>query len=82
VLSELRELMQQAAAHGQNKVADIGGDVYAQSGNAPDGRKLRISWFVGYQGDIAFAVVELSRSAAGSAAPLAGRFLRNLQTGS
>ena len=83
VLSELRELMQQAAARGPNKAADIDGDVFAQSGNAPYlTSKLRISWFVGYQGDIAFAVVELGKSAAGTAAPLAGSFLRNVQAGS
>jgi cell division protein FtsI/penicillin-binding protein 2 len=83
VLSELRELMQQAAQRGRNKVADSDNNVFAQSGTAPFGTgKLQINWFVGYQGNIAFAVVELGKSAAGSAAPLTGSFLRNVQAGS
>lgn len=84
VLSALRGLMHGAATTGANKVADIDGDVYGQVGNAPfsEGRGLRIGWYVGYQGDIAFAVVELGSSASGSAAPLAGTFLQNIKTGS
>jgi hypothetical protein len=39
-------------------------------------------WFVGFQGNVAFAVLELTRSAKISAAPLAGRFLNQLQAGS
>jgi cell division protein FtsI/penicillin-binding protein 2 len=83
VLSQLRELMQEAAAHGQNQVADVDDDVYAQSGNAAyTTGNLRLSWFVGYQGDVAFAVVQLGKSASASAAPLAGTFLRDIQGGS
>ena len=48
----------------------------------PGADHLWINWFVGYQGNIAFAVVELGKSPSASAAPLAGTFLRNLQTGS
>jgi len=83
VLAALRELMRGAAATGSNKVADIGGDVFAQVGDAPFGNKmLNIDWYVGYQGDIAFAVVQLSKSASASAAPLAGSFLQNIRAGS
>jgi cell division protein FtsI/penicillin-binding protein 2 len=82
VLSGLRQLMQVAASHGQNKVANVGGDVFAQSGNAPFlSGGLRLSWFVGYQGNIAFTVIQLGKSAAGSAAPLAASFLQNIQAG-
>jgi hypothetical protein len=35
------------------------------------------TWFVGYRGDIAFAVLELSGSPRTSAAPLAASFLRS-----
>ena len=35
------------------------------------------TWFVGYRGDIAFAVVEFTRSPQASAAPLAASFLRS-----
>ncbi len=84
VLNELRQLMREAMKTPTNEVADIGGDVSGQAGNAPFGahHQLRIGWLVGYQGDVAFAVVELGKSASDSAAPLAGSFLRNLQAGS
>jgi cell division protein FtsI/penicillin-binding protein 2 len=82
VLSELRTLMREAVASGAGKSADVGGNVAGQVGNAPFAAGLRISWFVGYQGDIAFAAVELGKSASGSAAPLAGSFLQKLGPGS
>jgi cell division protein FtsI/penicillin-binding protein 2 len=83
VLAELRELMRSAATTASNRVADVGGDVYGQAGNAPyNGKRLRISWFVGYEGGVAFAVAELSKSPATSAAPLAGSFLQNVRAGS
>ena len=84
MLNELRQLMREAMKTPTNEVADIGGDVSGQAGNAPFGahHQLRIGWLVGYQGDVAFAVVELGKSASDSAAPLAGSFLRNLQAGS
>ena len=85
VLSGLRGLMQAAMQTRQNRVANVGGDVYGQTGTAPFGTgPLRSTWFVGYQGDVAFAVMELSNSATtpnASAAPLAASFLQNLQAG-
>ncbi len=84
VLTNLRQLMHEAATSGSGKAANVGGDVFGQVGSAPFGAHgMRISWFVGYRGNgIAFAVVELSKSATDSAAPLAGQFLRNIRTGS
>lgn len=84
VLTSLRDLMHKAATTGAGQAANVGGDVYGQVGNAPFGSgKMRISWFVGYQGSgVAFAVVELGKSSSDSAAPLAGSFLRNIRTGS
>jgi len=84
VLSMLRSLMRAAVTSGSAKGADVGSNVYGQVGDAPfgTGRQLRISWFVGYHGKIAFAVVELGKSAYDSAAPLAGSFLQNILTGS
>jgi cell division protein FtsI/penicillin-binding protein 2 len=81
VLSELRGLMQGAMRTSSNRVADVGGAVSGQSGSAPFGPgQQHIDWFVGYQGNVAFAVVELANSASASAAPLAGSFLHKLQT--
>lgn len=83
VLSELRSLMRAAARTTANRAANVGGNVYGQMGSAPYGsRQLRVNWFVGYQGDVAFAVVELGKSSSGAASALAGSFLRNIHTGS
>ncbi len=84
VLTALRGLMQAAMHTQQNQVANVGGDVFGQAGSAPFGTgNLRSDWFVGYQGDIAFAVVQLSNSGApnASAAPLTASFLQNLRAG-
>ena len=83
VLTALRGLLQSAMQTPQNEVANVGGDVFGQAGNAPFGSgNLRSDWFVGYQGDIAFAVVQLSSSSNASAAPLTASFLQNLRAGS
>ena len=83
VLTELRSLMRSAAQSGANRSADVGGDVYGQGGSAPYGsRGLHVSWFVGYEGDVAFAVIQLDKSASASASALAGSFLQNIQAGS
>ena len=82
VLAELQSLMRKAASTGSNAVADIHGDVYAQAGSAPyRSGHLRLNWFVGYRGGVAFAAVDLSKSADGSAAALAGRFLQDIASG-
>ena len=84
VLATLRSLMRAAVSNGSGQAANVGSGVYGQVGNASfdASEHLRIGWFVGYQGNIAFAVVELGKSASASAAPLAGSFLQNIQTGS
>jgi cell division protein FtsI/penicillin-binding protein 2 len=84
VLTTLRSLMRAAVSSGSAQAANIGPDVYGQVGNGwfRTAKSLRIDWFVGYQGNIAFAVVELGKSASASAAPLAGSFLQNIRTGS
>jgi cell division protein FtsI/penicillin-binding protein 2 len=86
VLTALRDLMQSAMQTPQNTGADVGGDVFGQTGSAPfDSGGLRSNWFVGYQGGIAFAVVQLSNPATaptGSAIPLTASFLQDLRAGS
>jgi cell division protein FtsI/penicillin-binding protein 2 len=84
VLSALRGLMQSVMAVSQNSAANVGGNVAGQTGSAPFGSgQLRSNWFVGYQGDIAFAVIQLSSATAapGSAVPLAASFLRDIRAG-
>jgi cell division protein FtsI/penicillin-binding protein 2 len=84
VLRDLQELMRSAVVHGSGSGANVEPGVYGQAGNAAFGSKgrLRISWFVGYQGDVAFAVAELVKSPSDAAATVAGSFLRNIRTGS
>jgi cell division protein FtsI/penicillin-binding protein 2 len=84
VLTALRGLMQSAMQTPQNAPANVGGDVFGQAGSAPFGSgNLRSDWFVGYQGDIAFAVVQLSSAAApnASATQLTASFLQHLRAG-
>jgi cell division protein FtsI/penicillin-binding protein 2 len=80
VVSQLRGLMRSTVAGGAGQAANVRGlPVYGQVGVAPLGTDgLQAAWFVGFQGNIAFAVVQLTRFTSVSAAPLAGRFLSEL----
>jgi cell division protein FtsI/penicillin-binding protein 2 len=82
VVSSLRTLMRSTVTSGAGKAANAPGlPVYGQVGSAPMAASgQRATWFVGYQGNVAFAVLELTSSAAGSAA-VAGQFLGQLQAG-
>ena len=84
VVSALQTLMRSTVTNGVGRAANVGTTpVYGQVGSVPDGPGgLRAAWFIGFQGNMAFAVLELTRSASTSAAPLAGRFLNELQAGS
>ncbi len=85
VMTSLRALMRATVARGAGTAANIGGgSVYGQVGNTSlgetgkAGKDLRAAWFVGYQGKIAFAVIELTKSSDTSAATLAGTFLHGV----
>lgn len=85
-ITTLRALMRQAARSGAAAPLDsLGGPPAAgQVGQAPAGigaNGLQASWFVGYRGDIAVAVLELSKSARTSAVPAAAAFLSHLPSG-
>jgi cell division protein FtsI/penicillin-binding protein 2 len=86
VVGTLRSLMRQTVTSGDAVAAAVrGGAVYGQVGNVSLGRHrhgLRACWFVGYRGNVAFAVLELTRSARASMAPVAGTFLRDLPASS
>ena len=80
-VAALRTLMRSTVAAGAAQEADLAGTpVYGQVGNAPaaPGSKLWASWFVGYRGDVAFAVLELTTSPSTSAVPLGASFLADL----
>jgi cell division protein FtsI/penicillin-binding protein 2 len=83
VILSLRSLMRTTVTKGAGRAARApGGNVYGQIGNSvmsSTGKGLRDAWFVGYQGNIAFAVLEFAKSPNVSAAPLAGTFLRDFR---
>jgi cell division protein FtsI/penicillin-binding protein 2 len=81
VVSALQTLMRSTVTSGAGQAANVGNaPVYGQVGSTQYGSTgLRETWFVGFEGNVAFAVLELTRSASTSAAPLAGQFLDGLQ---
>jgi cell division protein FtsI/penicillin-binding protein 2 len=77
----LRALMRSTVRSGAAQQADLGGTpVYGQVGTAPmvPGSRVWANWFVGYRGDVAFAVLEFSTSPSASAVPLSRAFLAGL----
>ena len=81
-LTSLRALMREAVTSGSARSANVAGaPVYGQTAlvESGSGRSAQWqSWFVGYRGDVAFAVLESSQSPQISASILAGQFLAGL----
>ena len=80
-VNSLRSLMREAVASGAARGANLAGlQVYGQVGTARSvvGSKYWAHWFVGYRGNVAFAVLELTKSASTSAVPLGTSFLSGL----
>ena len=76
-LQELRQLMRLAVTSGSAHAADLPGTaVYGQAGVVQSGSSY-LSWFVGYSGDTAVAVLETGSTASQAAAALAGDFFGN-----
>jgi cell division protein FtsI/penicillin-binding protein 2 len=81
-LTSLRALMREAVTSGSAKSANVAGaPVYGQTAlvESGSGRSTQWqSWFVGYRGDVAFAVLASSQSPQISASVLARQFLTGL----
>ncbi|WP_422734762.1 penicillin-binding transpeptidase domain-containing protein [Micromonospora sp. WMMD558] len=82
-LTAVRAMMREVVTAGSGSaLADVpGGPVHGKTGTAEydDNPANTHAWFVGWQGDVAFAVfVERGGSGSGTAAPIAERFLRAL----
>lgn len=78
-LGELRQLMRQAVQSGSAHGADVSGQpVYGQAGVVRTGAHAYLSWFVGYRGSMAVAVVETGTTPAQAAVALAGTFLSHI----
>lgn len=89
IVSTLRSLMRATVASGAGAAANVAASgkaaVYGQVGSVPldSGRGgLHASWFVGFRGNVAFAVLIFAASPDATAAPLAGQFARGLTAGS
>jgi len=77
-VGSLRQLMRAVVANGAARSANLAGaPVSGQVGTAQvsPGAKWWAHWFVGYRGGVAFAVLTLTRSPAGSAVPVGASFL-------
>jgi len=78
-LGELRLLMRQAVTSGSAHGADVSGQpVYGQAGVVRTGAHDYLSWFVGYRGSMAVAVLETGTTPAQAAVALAGTFLSHI----
>ena len=82
---QLRTLMRAVVTDGTAKNVGFSGDVHGKTGTAEYGEYVEDEemsahgWFVGFEGDVAFAVlVEDGGSGAKAAAPVARRFLEGL----
>ncbi len=86
VVAQLRELMRATVKSGAAKAASRRGvALYGQVGTAPlaGHPRLRAIWFVGFSGNVAFAVLVFSRSPSfDPAVQIAGRFAAGLPGGS
>jgi hypothetical protein len=81
-LVTLRVLMRQAVASGAARAADMPGrPVYGQVGTVALGSGKHhkwASWFVGYRGDMAFAVMDITSSPGSPAVQLGARLLAGI----
>ncbi len=86
VVSRLKELMADTVRSGVARAARLPGTpLYGQVGTAPlaGHRGVRAIWFVGFRGDVAFAVVAFARSSAfDPAVQIARQFAERLRAGS
>ncbi len=82
-LDQLRQLMRLAVMKGSAHAADLPGTpVFGQAGVVQSGHDSYLSWFVGYRGGLAVAVLETGTTAGQAAAALAGKFLGKAGPGS
>jgi cell division protein FtsI/penicillin-binding protein 2 len=78
-LSALRGLMRDAVQTGPASAANVSGAaVHGQAGVVQTGASGWLSWFVGYRGSMAFAVLETGHTQSQAAASLAAAFLSNM----
>lgn len=75
-LNALRDLMHKAVQSGPAHAANLSGTpVHGQAGVVPTGPNAWLSWFVGYRGGMAFAILQTGNTQAQAAASLGAAFL-------
>ncbi|MEA5363629.1 penicillin-binding transpeptidase domain-containing protein [Amycolatopsis sp., V23-08] len=79
VLGEVRKMMRAVVTSGTGKAAAGAGSVFGKTGTAQfgDGQQAT-GWFVGYRGNVAFAVVLENSNDSGPAVQLAAKFLKGV----
>jgi cell division protein FtsI/penicillin-binding protein 2 len=84
VMDTLRSLMRGTVASGTARAANLSGEpVFGQVGAAPlvsHNGKTWVNWFVGFRGNVAFAVLTLGNPDAATAVQVGTRFLRELNS--
>ncbi|TCK25392.1 penicillin-binding transpeptidase domain-containing protein [Pseudonocardia endophytica] len=79
ILDKLRPMMRAVVTQGTATAAAGQGDVFGKTGTAefagPGGENRAHGWFVGYRGDMAFAVLIVDGGSSGPAVQLASSFL-------
>ncbi|WP_410612950.1 penicillin-binding transpeptidase domain-containing protein [Amycolatopsis sp. lyj-109] len=79
VLGEVRKLMRAVVTSGTGRAAGAAGNVFGKTGTAQFGDgKQATGWFVGYRGNVAFAVVLENSNDSGPAVQVAAKFLKAL----
>ncbi|MGW4526319.1 penicillin-binding transpeptidase domain-containing protein [Amycolatopsis sp. NPDC004378] len=79
VLGEVRKMMRAVVQSGTGRGAASAGDVFGKTGTAQFGDGSNATgWFVGYRGNVAFAVVLENSNDSGPAVTLAAQFLKAL----
>ncbi|WP_410675623.1 penicillin-binding transpeptidase domain-containing protein [Amycolatopsis sp. cmx-4-68] len=79
VLGEVRKLMRAVVTSGTGRAAAGAGTVFGKTGTAQFGDGSNATgWFVGYRGNVAFAVVLENSNDSGPAVSLAAKFLKAL----
>ena len=75
-LNALRDLMHKAVQSGPAHAANLSGTpVHGQAGIVPTGPNAWLSWFVGYRGGMAFAILQTGHTRVQAAASLGAAFL-------
>ncbi|MGK3203050.1 penicillin-binding transpeptidase domain-containing protein [Amycolatopsis sp. MEPSY49] len=79
VLGQVRKMMRAVVTSGTGRGAGVAGEVYGKTGTAQFGDGSDATgWFVGYRGNVAFAVLLEESNDSGPAVTLAAKFLKGI----